>query len=588
VFDPAGPFVLLDDASTKAAPGQLYARATAIVTAQTLDEIGPALGEVERLRRAGHHVAGYLAYEAGFAFEPRTGGRTQALAGGRPLLWFGAFTKPQEVDTAALLAEVAAGPASVHTVRPMIGRDDYLATVDRAKAFIAAGDVYQINLTFGANVEFDGHPLALYARLRRAQRMAFGAVIHTGTDWLLSASPELFFKIDGRRIDCRPMKGTAPRGARLADDEAARSALAADAKNRAENLMITDLLRNDLSRISRAGSVRVRDAFAVETYPTLFQMTTSVEAELSSNVGPIDALRALFPCGSITGAPKVRAMQIIGELEAQPRGVYTGAIGYAAADGTAAFSVAIRTLDVERQGHGRIGAGSGIVADSEAAAEWQECMQKMAFLKEAGQRFHLIETMRFSPDEAIPLLPFHLARLKASARRFGFALDVHQARNLLQAAVGGLKEARRVKLTVDENGGMAVTCTSLPETNGTVRVRLVPLPVRADDIRLYHKTSDRAFYDAAREASGADECVFVRSDGRITEGSRTNVFVRQGDMLLTPPVEDGLLGGVLRQSLVESGRAETRSLTSADLAGGFFLGNAVRNLIPARLVEPAD
>lgn len=580
------PFVALDDARGGGTrPLALYSGAREIVTASRRDEVRPALAALRQHVSEGRHVAGFLAYEAGHALELRLSAIPERGTG-TPLLWFGVFDAPQFVPPETLLGAVAGREVRVSVPEPALDETRYTAALAKVKALIEAGDIYQANLTFPTRLTVEGHPLALYARLRRAQRMGHGAVVFTGREWILSFSPELFFTLSGGVLQTRPMKGTAPRRPLAGDDTAAAAALAADPKNRAENLMITDLIRNDLARVAEAGSVAVRNAFAVERYPTVHQMTTTVEARLRRGLDAFDVLDALFPCGSVTGAPKIRAMEVIDAVEARPRGVYTGSIGVIGPD-AAHLNVAIRTIEMRNQS-ATMGIGSGIVADSDAASEWRECGEKMAFVSASGRPFHLIETMGFTPAEGIAHLPLHLERLEQSAAWHDFRFDRHEVRNLLQAAVGALKAPARVKLVLAPGGAAAVSCAAMPPVPALARAVIVPLPVKPGDPRLAHKTSDRAFYDAARRASGMDEVIFERSDGRLTEGSFTNLFVERDGVLLTPPASDGLLPGVLRRHLIETGRAREASLTRADLEAGFLLGNALRGLFRAGLVAPGS
>ena len=564
------PFVLIDD-QREGGRALLFANPAEIVETRDPDEVRPCLR-----RLAGRQAAGFLSYEAGHALEPKLAPlRTVPDEDSPPLLWFGLFGPPEAVDAAALADPAGAWAAAP---RPLVGRKDYEAAVAAAMAHIEAGDVYQANLTFPAEVRFAGHPLALYAALRRRARAPHGAVVFTGAHWVLSFSPELFFRIDEGRITARPMKGTAPRAA---DPETLR----ADPKQRAENLMIVDLLRNDFSRVSRPGTVEVPELFTVETYPTVHQMTSTVTAELEPGVGPVDVIEAIFPCGSVTGAPKIRAMEIIAALETAPRGVYTGAIGRLAPGNEAEFNVAIRTLAV-RAGEttARMGLGSGIVADSRAPDEWRECLAKGAFVADPDRSFDLVETMRFDPHEGLPELERHLSRLKRSADALGFPFDRHNARNELQAATFRLPVVSKVRLLLSPSGALAIEIRPLEPTPAEpVEVVLVERAVAADDFRLAHKTSDRAFYDAPREAAGAFEILFTDEAGFLTEGSFTNLFVERGGRLLTPPLSRGLLPGVLRQRLIEEGRAEEADLVAADLVRGFLIGNALRGLIRARL-----
>ncbi len=572
-FDPARPFVLLDDAGRGGA-ARLFTGLTAEIVAHSPADVRPAL---ERLRGGGTY-AGFIGFEAGYALEPVLAPLAGTGDDGLPLLWFGEFAESAEVDAAALLGD---GAARIGALVPGVAEADYAAMLGQAAALIAAGDIYQANLTFAARVGVAGHPLAIYRRLRAAAAAPYAALVHTGSAWLLSLSPELFFALDGGTLTARPMKGTAPRGSTRADDDAAATALAADPKNRAENLMIVDLLRNDLSRVAAPGSVAVPALFAVERYPTLLQMTSTITATTAAH--PVDVLSALFPCGSITGAPKIRAMQIIADLEAGPRGVYTGSIGHISGD-TAAFNVAIRTLVMTGDGSARIGLGAGIVADSVAADEWRECLAKGAFLHRRAAS-DIIETMRCEGG-TVALLDGHLARAVATADYLGYDFDEAAVRAAVIAAADGM--SGRLRLLVSPRGAVAVQLSPLPPAPADpVEVALVPLPVAANDWRLRHKTTDRRFYDDARAASGAFEVVFTTPGGDLTEGSFTNIFVPRDGVLLTPPLGLGLLPGILRAELIATGRAVEARLTPDALRGGFLIGNALRGLIAARL-RPAS
>jgi para-aminobenzoate synthetase/4-amino-4-deoxychorismate lyase len=572
------PFVLLDDARPGGAPARLYRAPLRIIVAATPAEVPDALKALRAARSEGLHAVGYLTYEAGAALQPRA----PVLASDAPVLWFGLFDRFDEIgpDAVAALLPDAAG-AWAGAPQPAIDREAYDARLARVHALIAAGDIYQANLTYQATVPMLGDPLALYARLRAASHAGHGAIVATSARTFLSLSPELFFALDGDRLTCRPMKGTARRGATPEEDRALATGLAADSKQRAENLMIVDLMRNDLSRVAAAGSVAVPALFAVETYPTVLQMTSTVTATLAAHHDAVDVIEALFPCGSITGAPKSRAMAVIAEVEGAPRGLYTGSIGRIDASGDAMFNVAIRTIAIE-QGMATLGLGSGIVADSRGDEEWAECAAKSLFVTAGQRRFDLIETMAFDPEAGIARLERHLARMKASAECFGFSFDRHDARNELQAATFRLRTPRRIRLVLAASGALAIEVAPLPESPADpVAVRIVPLPVAPRDFRLRHKTSDRAFYDAARQDAGAGEVIFADNQGYLTEGSFTSLFVERDGVLVTPPLSRGLLPGILRAELIDAGRAVEGELTAADLAGGFFIGNALRGLLPA-------
>ena len=574
------PFVLLDDARAHgASPARLYTAPVETVVARAPGEVAAALAQIKRVHG---HWAGFLSYEAGHALEPKLAPLVRDP--GLPLLWFGRFEQYQEIaaeEVAALLPDAAGAWAG--TLRPRPSRADYAARFDRVMDYIVAGDIYQANLSLRADVATAGHPLALYAGLRARAQAGYGGVVWTGEDWLLSLSPELFFALQDGKITTKPMKGTAARGA---DDAAIIEALRTHPKQRAENLMIVDLLRNDLSRVARPGSVAVPHLFTVETYPTIHTMTSTVTAHLADGLGVVDILSAIFPCGSITGAPKIRAMEIIDAGEGEPRGAYTGSIGRIDPSGDAAFNVAIRTLHLhDGQSRATIGLGGGIIADSKVGEEWDECLTKGRFVPDLRE-FDLFETMRFDPECGIKLLERHLSRMKTSAAALDFPFDRHAARNELQAATFRLQGARRVRLMLSRSGQLAIEVGPVhPPLDQPALAALVPLPVTPEDFRLRHKTTDRHFYDVARKSAGAFEVLFTDPQGFITEGSFTSVFVERNGTLLTPPATRGLLPGILREELLSSGRAIEADLRAEDLVDGFQLGNASRGLFPARLFQ---
>ena len=389
------------------------------------------------------------------------------------------------------------------------------------------------------------------------------------------------------------MKGTRPRGGTEAEDNALKEELSNSVKDKAENLMIVDLMRNDLSRVAQAGSVRVEHPFVVETYPTLHTMTTTVLADLVEGKSAVDVLHAIFPCGSITGAPKIRAMELIDEVERDARGPYCGAIGRINANGDAAFNVAIRTICLtpgENLRHKAVlGVGGAIVADSDGMEEWRECLVKGAFVRGAAGGHDLIETMRFDPQGGMPLLELHLERMKASAADLGFAFDRHETRNRIQALCFELEEPAKLRLLLSRSGAVTLETQPLPAAlPDPAPCIALPHPTVAHDWRLRHKSTDRSFHAEALDVAktvNAVEALFVR-DGVVTEGSWTNIFVEQDGILLTPPLSVGLLPGVLRRSLIENGKAREAQVTLNDLEGGFFIGNALRGLMPATLDVP--
>jgi para-aminobenzoate synthetase / 4-amino-4-deoxychorismate lyase len=597
------PFVLLDDARPEgASDAQLFEAPSRLFIARRAEEVLPTLEAADAARReSGGTLAGYLAYEAGLALEPKLAPLAQDRTGAAgPLVWFGLFDTVQRIPAAEVpqwLSERGGrGPASIGPLDPLVSTGGYLDAFAALNEAIRSGDIYQANLTMPLAGPARGDPLAIYAAIRPTANAGYGGVIFDGAHWLLSFSPELFFSLKGRAAKVKPMKGTRPRGGSDAEDAALAAELAASVKDKAENLMIVDLMRNDLSRVAVPGSVRVERPFAIESYPTVHQMVTTVRADLMPGLGAMDMIRALFPCGSITGAPKIRAMELIGEVERDARGPYCGAIGRIGGSGNgdedeAAFNVAIRTIRLvpgENQQHQAVlGVGGAIVADSEGMAERRECLVKGSFARGSAGGFDLIETMLFDPETGVPRLDRHLERIKASAAALGFAFDRHEARNRIQALCFELESPAKLRLLLARSGAVTLVSAPVPAApSSPVDCVALPLPVVPGDWRLRHKTTDRGFYSEALEIaqeSGCREAVFVRDDGLLTEGSYTNLFVEREGKLLTPTASLGLLPGILRAELLEQGRAVEAELTLDDLANGFFIGNALRGLLAARI-----
>ncbi len=587
MIDCAAPFVLLDDARRDgASPARLYQRPVQTVEAADAAALPELLGELREAKEAGLHAAGFIHYETGTSLQP--GGAWQVKPAPGPLAWFGIFEEYQGFMPGQL-------PSWLHHpdgawlghIRPDLSRQAYRNAFRAVQDYIRAGDIYQANLTFRASARYAGHPLALYAALRPRGAAGYGGVVYTGQDWSLSFSPELFFAVEDSRVKTKPMKGTAARHHDAQADLAISQQLQRDEKQRAENLMIVDLLRNDLSRVCLPGSVDVPELFKIESYPTVHQMISTVTGQLAPGKDAIDILEAIFPCGSITGAPKIRAMQIIEELEAAPRGFYCGSMGRIDPDGNAAFNVAIRSFSLcEDTKTLSLGLGSGVVADSSEADEWSECLAKGEFAKMQRADFDLIETMRFEPSDGILRLELHLERMKESARTLDFEFDRHNTRNRLHAATFHLERASKLRLLLGRSGAIAIEIGDAPaDAAAPLTAALVALPVDSSDFRLRHKTSDRRFYDEARQHSGCDEVLLVDAEGYLTEGSRSTIFLERDGQLLTPPLSRGLLPGILRRELIESGRATEADLRAEDLHdGSLMLGNSLRGIMPAKAV----
>ena len=589
---PPRPFVLLEDSLSPDGRRRLFHDPVRVIRCDTPSAAAASLAEMEAALRGGFHLAGFLGYEFGYLAEPRLAAALPA-ARGQPLLWFGVFRGFEDMSADALGALFATGaPAAPLDLHATLDRETYLSKFRQVKNYIAAGDVYQVNLTFKHRFRYVGDPVALYGELRRRQRVPHGALIAADDFHVLSFSPELFLRCREGTAEMRPMKGTMARGRTPKEDAAHAAFLRTDGKSRAENLMILDLMRNDLGRIAEIGSVSVTDMFKVETYRTLHQMTSGVRARLKGGIGAAGLLRHIFPCGSVTGAPKIRAMEIIRELEDAPRGVYTGAVGAFGPDGSVDLNVAIRTLFVGADGTGEMGIGSGVVHDSDGPAEYDECLLKAAFITAGEEPFELIETMRWKRGSGYWLLDEHMRRLAASAAYFGYPCDEAAVRDALSRRAAAFDAPmHRVRLTLTEDGRIRIAAAAMAPVgeDAVLRYAIAPGRTSSADRFLFHKTTRRRFYDETRERlaveTGCDEVLFLNEREELTEGSFTNLFVARGGRLLTPPLDCGLLDGTLRRTLLADPKrkVEEAVLRLADLqdAEGVFLGNSVRGLVRA-------
>jgi len=570
-------FALLRDGST----WRLYREPQQLLVATDADSL------IESLRRIEDHVshdgeaAGLLRYEAGYALEPRLRPLLDHAAG--PLAWFGLYANCAILGGRALPAD----DACIEVARPRlaISREKYCHKIEEIRQLIEAGEVYQVNFTTRVGFQIDCSAWELFCVLCRRHPVPYAAFLNMGDEQIVSLSPELFFHIENRRITVRPMKGTAPRGRTLEEDITAGEALRVDEKNRAENVMIVDLMRNDLGRICRTGSVKTTRLFDVERYPSVWQMTSTVEGELTSGCKIESIVRALFPSGSVTGAPKIRAMEHIAHLESSPRGAYTGAIGFFAPQ-RSFFNVAIRTVTL-RGRLGTMGVGGGITHGSSALAEWEECQWKAAFLTESEPEFRILETTLW--DGEYRFLEAHLARMKDSAEYFGFRFDGLKIREALQDQAAQFPSApQRVRITLAQDGALEIEHRDyVDERFG--RVRISNRRTSSSDRFLFHKTTNRRLYDeesvAARKA-GFDDALFFNERGELTEGAIHNVFVVKDGVWKTPPVSCGLLPGTARaQILREQPSAREAVLTLDDLlhADEIYLCNSVRGIYRVKL-----
>lgn len=567
-----------------------FRRPRSVVAAWRIGDVLPALEQVQdAVDSGGLYAAGFIAYEAAAAFDSALA--TLPPCTTLPLLWFGLFEQP---DAAVLAPPDAIGAGLDLAWAADVAEADYTDAIDRIKRYIERGHTYQVNFTYRLRSRFAGDPWQLFLRLAAGKGAApCAAFVSTPQFAVCSASPELFFTLNGDELLSRPMKGTAARGLTLDQDQAAVAALTASEKERAENLMIVDMIRNDMGRVALPGTVRVPRLFTVEKYPTVWQTTSTVTARVRAGIG--DILRALFPCASITGAPKVRTMQIIAELETTPRGVYTGMVGFLAPGRRAQFNVAIRTVTIDRaRGQAEYGVGGGIVWDSEARREADECRAKAKILSHSPPRFSLLESILWTPGDGYVLLPEHLARLARSARYFDFSCDLHVVRtelDRLEARLSAQRQHRKVRLLLGDDGRISLEAVPLvPQSAAAPPLAcLARTPIDPKDRFLYHKTTNRQVYERAKaECPEADEVILWNDRGEVTEGCIANVVAELNGQRCTPPVECGLLPGVCRESLLRKGWMTERVIRTEELteASRLYLINSVRGIVPARFGLP--
>lgn len=562
------------DDLTGAEPSFRLSDPVGILEATRPEEVKGVIGAAEGAAARGLWIAGFVAYEAAPGLDPALTVRIRephdAFAR-LPLAWFGMFERREE--TALPEPQSDPTPPAPGAWKPSIDRDTYDRAIAEIRERIAAGDTYQVNHTLRLRSQVRGDERGLYRDLCYAQRGAFAAYINLGRYRVLSASPELFFRIDGDRITTRPMKGTAPRGRWPAEDDRIASQLRSSVKDRAENAMIVDLLRNDMGRVARAGSVGWSDVFDLERYETVWQLTSTVSASVRPQIELAEVFRALFPCGSVTGAPKVRTMQIIAGLEDSPRGVYCGAVGYvgpASSGGPSArFNVPIRTVVVDGEtGVAEYGVGGGITWDSSASGEYDEVIAKAQVLTARRPRFDLYETLRCDPGEGILHLDRHLARLRASSAYFGFDYDEDALLQTLEGELASWQDrAARVRVTLDRKGIPTVKATALPPSPQPVRLALdTAEPVEPTDPMLFHKTSRRRRYEeAAARHPDADEVLLTNIVGQVTESTIANIAVRLDGQWVTPALDCGLLAGIGREVALEQGWLQEAVITVGEL-----------------------
>jgi para-aminobenzoate synthetase/4-amino-4-deoxychorismate lyase len=566
----------------------LFSEPVEVVMLSSLTELEPFFRTLEEKLEQGYFLAGWLTYEAGYGFEQIFIDGCEDEGAATPLGWFGLYRQPElfsarEVEQ--LFSEDA--PFSTGALSFNLSEEEYARKISTIKAEIAAGNLYQVNFTGRYRFGFNASPLALFSALRAAQPSSYTAFINSGKRTILSFSPELFFAKRGAVIETMPMKGTAPRGQSAEEDRRLKEGLGQCPKNLAENLMIVDLLRNDLGRICKTGTVEAGGLFSTESWPTLHQMVSTIRGEHRDDVGLYELFRALYPCGSITGAPKISAMKLIRSLEPEPRGIYTGTIGFMTPDRDMVFNVAIRTVELSRE-EGIYGSGGGIVWDSDPKEEYRECQLKAKILASAvGQNFSLFESILWAGGYL--WLEEHIERLALSAIALGFPCNKAVATLMLERQEEELRQFGdrfKVKLTLSFQGLFTLSCEKVEPLNSVepLRLFLSGQSVDASQPLLYHKTTARELYNHAytrAQQKGYDEVIFFNERGEVTEGAISNIFIRKGRYFYTPPIHCGLLDGIFRRYFLATRPWVTEKvLTVQELreADMVYIANSVRGL----------
>ncbi|TSI03894.1 aminodeoxychorismate synthase component I [Lysinibacillus sp. BW-2-10] len=551
-----------------------------LIVAYSINDVLPCFEQIEKAIEAGYYVAGYLSYESAPAFDDAYKVKKNSTM---PLLWFGVFTEPVE--------EMLSGAGEYHLSEwiPSVTTDEYRGAIQSIKESIENGHTYQTNYTIRLRSMFQGDDLSFFEQLRKAQSSNYCAYINTGDYRILSASPELFFHLKDGKLTTRPMKGTIKRGKTVQEDEERRNELFHSEKNRAENLMIVDLLRNDLSVVAKPGSVQVEKLFEIENYPTVHQMTSTITAALKENTGLLEIFKALFPCGSITGAPKISTMDIIEQLETAPREVYCGAIGYITPTKEAIFNVPIRTVLInEETSQATYGVGGGITWDSTTEDEYYEILAKASLLQVQRPEFQLLESLLLVDGEFF-ILEEHLERLSNSAKYFGYAIDIEMVKiQLLQIAERNKQGEFKVRCVIDKKEELQIDVQSLTTPNQPFYITMADQPIDKNNLFLYHKTTNREVYSQfQRKFPEVFDVLLWNEDGEITEFTNGNIVLEIDNELWTPPISSGLLAGTFRERLMKAGRIHEKVLTVADLnqSSAIWFINSVRKWVKVQLKE---
>jgi para-aminobenzoate synthetase/4-amino-4-deoxychorismate lyase len=567
----------------------LFSSPIDILSTNNLTEISHIFESIEKHLLNKKWIAGYVSYECAYHFENNIADNFQNNSS-FPLLWFGVYDSPIQILKDSLDGIIPNPQSRIENPRLLIDDQSYQKSIERLKEYIVNGDTYQVNFTDRFEFDITGDTAELYFSLRKKQHVPYGAFINLGNSHILSYSPELFFKRRSNLISTKPMKGTVKRGRTLAEDYLIEEWLCNDEKNRSENLMIVDLLRNDIGRICEAGSVAVEKMYAIERYETVIQMTSTVNGLLKPNTSYYDIFKSLFPCGSVTGAPKIRTMQIINQLERHQRGVYCGAIGFISPDNESVFNVAIRTIEAQN-GKGTMGVGSGIVFDSDPQQEFEECKLKAAFLLNDEPDFQLFETILW--DGQFTFLEEHLVRMKNSSDYFSsrFVREKILDALVLAERTFGPRKKYRVRLLLSKNGEPFVEAFELSEVPLHYRIKIAPERTNSNNRFLFHKTTNRNLYEcyaALAKGENLTDYIFLNERDEITEGAITNIFIEKDRKLFTPPLSCGLLAGVYRQEILRTNLSASEAIiTKNDLysADAIYICNSVRGWMKVSLSE---
>ncbi|EKN67575.1 para-aminobenzoate synthase component II [Neobacillus bataviensis LMG 21833] len=552
-----------------------------LIQAHTIEEVIPCLQLVEEAVKDGFYAGGFLSYESAPAFDSAY----KVKDGNKmPFLWFGIFREPQQQPL------TSTNTFSLSEWKSSVGRDEYNQSISSIKHAIESGNTYQTNYTIRLNSHFRGDDIAFFEKLKVAQASNYCAYLNTGEHSILSASPELFFHLQGDFLTTRPMKGTIQRGKTTIEDEANASWLYHSEKNRAENVMIVDLLRNDLSIIAELGTVSVPKLFEIEQYPTVHQMTSSVTAKVANQTTLVDIFKALFPCGSITGAPKVSTMGIITDLEKAPREVYCGTIGFITPEKEAIFNVPIRTVLIEHQsGQATYGVGGGITWDSTSEGEYQEILTKASFLKENKPVFQLLESMLLDKGSYF-LLEEHLQRLKNSAQYFGYPCDIADVKRALDIfSKKNGNDVLKVRLLLAKNGEIITEGNPIVQPGTALKVMLANKPIDKNSPFVYHKTTNREVYTPFQLEKPAEvyDVLLWNEESEITEFTNGNVVFEIDGSLWTPPIDSGLLAGTFREVLLRNGEIHEKTVTVGDIhkSTKIWFINSVRKWLEVQLIS---